>query len=62
MMLRVMAVPQHKSREVPCLVRPENVAKALADLLEAEIEELERKKAGLERQLAVLKTLKEMGL
>jgi hypothetical protein len=43
-------------------VRPENVAKALADLLEAEIEELERKKAGLERQLAVLKTLKEMGL
>jgi hypothetical protein len=60
--LQIRAVPPHKCKEVLCTVRLDAVIEALVTLLSASIEEMGQKKAVLERKLAVMFVLKEMGL
>lgn len=60
--LQVGARPLNHYREEPCTIRRDVLLKALIDQIEAEIEDMTRKKADLERRLAVLNVLKEMGL
>lgn len=60
--LQISAVPPRKCREVPCTARLSNVVTALIAQLKADIKEMEREKADLERKLAVILVLKEMGL
>lgn len=60
--LQVRARPLNHFREEPCTIRRDVLLKALIDQIEAEVEDLTRKKTDLERRLAVLNVLKEMGL